>query len=281
MATLQERQEVLRTNLEKLEDEVQRAACPIYGIKTSEGVLVGSGFLLHIAEDLLLVTAAHVLEWRRTHALHLPGDKVLVPLGGQVLTTTTYDKDGKPDFGYDIGCVVLKTPTTVPGCTVLSPASLDVDDLPARQTMYGFTGFPETQNRAKPGRKFQQSSVIYGAIPGKSELYKSLGFHPITHFIVEFEREKVISRERKIITGPKPNGISGGPVWRLGHFAQIERGAAIPRVIGIGIEWHQKEKCLVGVRMSLVIGAIAGSFSKYQTLLPSAARLRVNATVRE
>ncbi len=73
------REQKLRARIAALEERAQKAACPIYGAAFKKGCLVGSGFLLAIDEVTLLVTAAHVLEEKRHHVLHLPANGWTVP----------------------------------------------------------------------------------------------------------------------------------------------------------------------------------------------------------
>ena len=49
----------MRQRIAEIEDYTQKQACPIYGISANEGQLVGSGFLLRVQDETLLVTAAH------------------------------------------------------------------------------------------------------------------------------------------------------------------------------------------------------------------------------
>ncbi len=281
MARDKEREEQLRRRIAQVEDTAQSAACPIYGIKDRDATLVGSAFLLNVSGDMVLVTAAHVLEWKREYALHAPGDSIAVPFEGTAYRTTASGIDGKPDFKQDIAFVVLTSPAMVSGARVLRVDDLDTNDFPAHQTLYGFVGFPETQNRPKPGRRLRPSSVIYTSVPASGSVYSNLGYDQRTHFAVEFEREHLLSRNLQVATGPKPYGISGGPVWRLGNLADIEAGKAAPKVIGIGIEWHNELRVLVGVRMSLVIEAMGEAVPMYRPFLPRTEYVHATVTINE
>jgi hypothetical protein len=216
-----ERETKLYECVAEIEGRAQSAACPIYGINKGQGTVLGSAFLLNVGGYTLLITAAHVLYLKHEYVLCLPGEGVLVPFDGEAYTTCVYNRNGRPNFRQDIAFVVLKpdSAAAIRGCRVLEPADLDVNHSPLPQTLYSFTGFPETKNRPKLGRRFLPTNVVYTAVPASSLLYTQLRYNQSSHFAVEFKRSHVFSHRLQVTTGPKPHGMSGGPVWRLGPLA--------------------------------------------------------------
>ena len=276
---MHEREQQMRKQIAEVEDYAQKLTCPIYGISEYKGGLQGSGFLLEVGEKTLLVSAAHVLDTNSEFILHGPGEGVVVPVEGQHYTTCEYDKNGQPDYKLDIAFIVLRpaSAASIAG-QVLTPSDLDVNDLPAERTLYGFTGFPASKNKPRPGRKFRPSSVIYTALPAPDEVYGQLKFHRRTHFAVNFGREQMVTRDLQVTTAPDPRGISGGPVWRLGAFSDIETGIAKPIVVAVAIEVSPKHKTIVGIRISLVVEGIRKAVPEAANFFPPTAH--VNANVR-
>jgi hypothetical protein len=78
---------------------------------------------------------------------------------------------------------------------------------------------------------------------------------------------------------PDPHGMSGGPVWRLGSYREIEGGFGLPRVIAVAIEYHAAMNTLVGVRISLLVEAMRGTLDG-ATHLPVSRLVRVNLQTR-
>lgn len=276
---MHEREQRMRRRIAELEDYAQKRACPIYGISGNKGQLIGSGFLLKVNEKTLLISAAHVLDAKTELAWHGPGIGMVVPIEGQLFTTCEYDQNGQPDYKLDIAFVVLRPGSVAAiACEVLTPADLDVNDLPAQRTLYGFTGFPASRNRPGPGRKFRRSSLIYTAVPAPDDVYRQLRYHRGSHLAVNFDQELMVTRDLQVTTAPDPHGISGGPVWRLGAFSDIEAGMAKPMVVAVAIVWSPNIKTLVGVRISLAVEGIRKVVPEAANLFPPTAH--VNAKVR-
>ena len=151
---------------------------------------------------------------------------------------------------------------------------LDVDDVPVVHTLYGLAGYPETKNRSFLGRKFQLSTTAFVLVPSSVNRYGSLRLNPAAHFVGEFDRRKQVDSEKRRVTAPDPHGISGGGVWRLGRPEEFVSGTNTEKLVGIGIEYRKLEKLLVGVRISLVLAALAKVYCELGKDLPLSARIR-------
>lgn len=150
---------------------------------------------------------------------------------------------------------------------------------PAAQTLYGFVGFPGSENQALPDYKFQMNSFYYGGQPANDVKYARLGYDRRTHFIMNFERDRMTDHAGNQVEVPEPYGMSGGPVFKLGTFAEIDSGAARPRVIAATIEWWEKLEVLVGVRISLLSEAIRQLLPPNAEELPDAPHFRSDVTL--
>ncbi|HXH39055.1 MAG TPA: DUF2442 domain-containing protein [Thermoanaerobaculia bacterium] len=269
--------------LAALERGVQQFVCPIYGVHGDDGTPVGSGFLLQLREKLILVTAAHVLHARHQFNLQMLGQTRIVPFGGVAYSTGPLQDHGSSDFEHDIAFLVLDTAAMLepPGTPPLLPSDLDVGDLPTGQTAYGFVGFPGSENRALPGFKFQRTTVFYGGQAAGRDKYERLGYDTRTHFVMSFERERMIDHSGQIVAVPEPYGMSGGPVFKLGTFEEIDNQTARPRVIALTIEWWQRLEVLVGVRMALLTETIRQVLPDDAADLPHSPYVRTSVAVNE
>jgi hypothetical protein len=88
---------------------------------------------------------------------------------------------------------------------------------------------------------------------------------------MKFDRTYMLNDAGRDAAVPKPHGMTSGPVFKLGTFAQIEEGNAQPRVIAFGIEWRKEQKVLLGVRIGVVLDAIAQLLPAYAGQLPKPA----------
>ncbi|HZV86658.1 MAG TPA: hypothetical protein VFF95_03860 [Candidatus Binatus sp.] len=287
---MNERERMLRVAIGQLEDFAQEHSCPIYDISESRGDLTGSGFFLKLDGQLILVTAAHVLENIRSGSLYLPGQGTFVPLEGHLRTTLQYDTDGRPRYGLDIAWVVLSSKCAESvSAQPLGAEDLDPNDIPRVQVHYGFAGFPASQNKPRPNpatqlrpgfvstekgcRTFLPKSVFCAGLPANDSVYAALNLRKECHFAMTFDRRHMIARDLKEQTAPDPHGMSGGPVWRLGGYQEIERGLLQPRIIALAVEYHAPIDALVGVRISLLVGAM-------RNMLDGAVRLPVSRLVK-
>jgi len=102
---------------------------------------------------------------------------------------------------------------------------------------------------------------------------------PAVHFAMNFDRMYMLNEAGQDVAVPKPHGMSGGPVFRLGTFAQIEEGRAQPHIIAFGIEWHREHRILLGVRVAVVLNAIAQLLPAHAGELPKPVHFEGTATL--
>ena len=260
------------------EDAVQQFCTPIYGVReSSQPFLVGSGTILDVGEQSFLITAAHVLDENTETTLYLPGNP-LVQMTGRGIKTQAPLANRKNDT-IDLGIVHLERAIAdkVVNVRRIAVQQLDLLDIPQPLTSYGFVGYPSSKNKPKPGRKLQLTSYIMGVLPLASERYAEVGAHPVLHFAGNFDRSEVVNRHQQRAQAPDPEGMSGGGVWRLGTYADIESGHAAPALIAIGIEHHADRQLLLGVRTPFVVASLSACYPETVPLLPSIpANLKIN-----
>ena len=269
---------ILSANLQQAERRVQGAVCPIYGIdERDRPQLIGSSVPFRLGTRSFLLTAAHVLDENRRTSLYVGGLNDLVPLAGSSHRTGTPIAGRRGDT-FDFGFVDISEtpPEQWLRYQFVTPDYLDVDDVPAADVLYAFVGYPETRNKRLKGQKFQLSPMAIVLMPTPLKRYDSLGLNPTAQFAGEFSRNKQLDSEKRIVVGPEPNGISGGGVWRLGTPREFATGTNAERLVGLGIEYRASHSVLVGVRISLVVAALAEVFPELGQNLPRPALVRTN-----
>jgi len=271
----------LQESAREYERAVLRYVCPIVSAGDGGAESIGSGFLLQIPSALILLTASHVLQRAPWDTLQIPAGSRTVPVKGRPFISVQPDAKGDERFGLDIGFVVLNTNEMLasPSTPVLSIDGLDVGDTPAEQTAYGFAGAPSARNEFRQGIVDAQG-YFYGGRTAERRVYHRLGLSSATHFVMRFERERMLAENGVVTAVPKPHGMSGGPVFKLGTFSEIREGAACPRVIAIGIEWNIPSRVLVGVRIGVALDVIRQLLPHLEHELPEPTFFSGHATLR-
>jgi hypothetical protein len=274
-----ETERVLRENLRAAERRIQNAVCPIYGCDDrGKPYLIGSSLLLSVGDKLLLVTAAHVLDWNKDTSLYVAGPVKPILIEGDSYRTQP-PKAGRDGDLADVGIIDV---SNIPReqwsrYRVLTPAGLDVDDFPADHSLYGFAGFPVSRNRVYL-TTIKPSSMACVVVASSPDAYARLELHPATHFLGNFDRNRQVDSVKGLFTGPDPKGMSGGGVWRLGTPKEIATGTISECLIGIGIEHRKDDKVLLGVRVSAVVALIGAAYPDLLVFLPTPKSVRVIAT---
>jgi len=271
----------MRNSLAEAEERVQRAICPIYGVdRKDKAQLVGTSLLFSIRGKSLLVTAAHVLDANGESTLYIGGPTELVPLTGTAYKTTP-PAGGRPKDLLDLGLMDISeaSPEQWSRYRFLTPDDLDVNDMPAEHTLYGFVGFPETKNRPSL-KKLKLSSMICVLVPTPQEKYIQLGLNLFAHIVGQFDPKKQLNSDGRTITSPDPHGMSGGGVWRMGTPEELANGTNVERLIGVGIEYRKAARILLGVRASVLVEMIANAFPELAPALPKPTHIRINVSQR-
>src|SRR4051794_1456220 len=114
-----------------LERKVQGFLCPIYGVSGSVGSPIGSGFLLQLSSAAILITAAHVLHEMQNCVLHTRGKSRIIPIEGTPYSTGPRPQHPSPEFGLDLGFIVLDETKMEqrPACVRVRTSDLDLADI--------------------------------------------------------------------------------------------------------------------------------------------------------
>jgi hypothetical protein len=270
-------------NLDAAERRIQGSVCPIYVIDAREKPkLLGSSVPFRVAQRAFLLTAAHVLDENKQTNLYVAGPEKLIALEGSSHRVCAPLGDRQSDT-FDFGFIeVTSTPEEQwSRYTFNTPEDLDVDDVGAEHTLYGFVGFPASKNKGLIGRKLRLSTTAMILTPTPQARYKSMALDPLAHFAGNFNRNKQLDATKAIVVGPDPHGISGGGVWRLGKPAEFANGTNAERLIGIGIEYRSARAALIAARISLVMAAFATAYPDLSGSIPRTTLGRITVTMND
>lgn len=254
--------------LRPLEERLQRSVCPLYECDNRRP-LVGSAIFLRLGPAVILITAAHVLQPGRGLYIWAQNNE-FIGLDGK-----SYRNE---EFDFAFLRLDDELAGELQGYSVLNPEHIDVDDVPASRRLYAFVGFPETKNRPR-ALTLQRSSTCLLLVPADEQRYCSRGVTFSTHFIANFHRKALrTDTVSEMVVGPDPHGMSGGGVWRIPSARDLLSFRSTERLIGIGIEYHESERAVVGLRMSIIVPAIARAYPEFASELPISKRIRVNVS---
>ncbi|MDI3259384.1 MAG: hypothetical protein QJR02_06780 [Sinobacteraceae bacterium] len=207
----------LATHGELIESDLRRRVLPILLQLGGRMRVVGSGCLLAVGGDLLLVTARHVAEllWRSSNGLRraaVPGPEgILLPLAG------CRGLAGSDEVDLDADVAALRLPPPVGWKLAqrwrpLSAAELAAPPQPAGE-LHLIAGYPQSLDdpRAPGGRLFALATRALAAAPAQA----AAPVHPQYDLFFEYARWGRAAPDQGAQRLPALEGVSGAPVWRL------------------------------------------------------------------
>ncbi|HET8870745.1 MAG TPA: hypothetical protein VFM48_09880 [Aquabacterium sp.] len=222
--------------------------------------LVGSGFFVAYKSGLYLVSARHVFAEQELLAdgdslFYYSSRDTINGISGRLLTSPGPLRKDVVDIGI---LQVGKSHPAWSGDARRTPVTFDAfDDLSSSdgEELFLLAGYPETKSRIDP----QSGTMLakpYGLTRRSThhEKYVALGLDPSTHIVVDFDQRK----EQRFVGRPnaqfpKPQGMSGAPLWMLKF---TESGDIETRIVGLGIEHRSDDKAIVCVRAEPIMGLI-------------------------
>lgn len=218
--------------------------------------MVGSAVPFRSGNLAFLVTAAHVCLDHRKQTVPLftwgtNGPRVL----RQQRLAWEYMPGRTPDA--DIALIAL----TQDDLTDLSmsyqfsdPQTVATTEAIAPGVHYLLAGYPSVRNKVK-SRNYSPPAMATYLVTGKIQSVAPLQHKDKTdshHFALCFKGDEVLTLDGAPFHVPKPQGMSGGGVWRLD--INLHSGlATTPLLVGIGIEYHKAEEIFVASRIQNAI----------------------------
>jgi hypothetical protein len=123
---------------------------------------------------------------------------------------------------------------------------------------YVLIGFPATKSRVKNNSKdVEVMSYAYRNDSVPEYEYSQYGLSPETHVVLPLNLKKGFDANGKKTHFPKPQGMSGAPVFVL--HDDNEQGSKVFPVVAVAIEYRKKEKVLVATDVRYVLEAISNA----------------------
>jgi hypothetical protein len=235
-------------------ESVSRYIVPIFADVNGAPASMGTGFLLNTGQDHVLVTAAHVLD-RITSLPHYfyVDRKVKRALNPPVLVSKLPPSGDRAHDLVDVGVVILRDeglpPYPAVGRESMPPNLISPYAMPRAGKKFAFVGYPSTKGKVdRVALDLRSASYAYLSGSAPAETYRELDLDPRFHIVLPFSKRGVVDLDGKSFNFPKPNGISGAPLWEL---QQPEAGGR--KVVGVMIEHRRQKGALIATDVAAVV----------------------------
>lgn len=218
--------------------------------------MVGSAVPFRCGNLAFLVTAAHVCLDRR---------KQIIPLftwgsnGPRVLRQQRLAWEYKPGRTPDADIALIALTQDDLADLSMTYQFSDPQTVATTKTIapgihYLIAGYPSARNKVKSRNQSPPAMATY-LMTGKIQSVAPLQHTDKTdshHFALCFKGDEVRTLDGAPFHVPKPQGMSGGGVWRLD--INLSSGlTTTPLLVGIGIEYHKAEETFVASRIQNAI----------------------------
>lgn len=232
---------------------------PIYKIRNRRPIQIGSGFIVRKEARHFLVSAGHVLENLRNEELVIytrPNE--IQKLGGTLQLTSRTDRSVADTF--DIA--VLELPRRLaPPYSAGNKAPVDfsylqscAEDRSGRS--FAIIGYPASKSHINPiDYEVEAVTYAYRSSSASSKQYAELGLNETDHIAVPLDLKKGFNSSGKHRNFPKPQGMSGSPIWVVYEDEPDFENRVFP-VVGVGTQYHRRRKILSGTDISVVAAMI-------------------------
>lgn len=219
----------------------------------------GSGFFIKAGEYHFLVSAAHVLETMKAKSLfYYISPTIKRKLSGKLLLNP-WQGDRENDL-IDVGVLRL-TGEGLPPYPDVNKFAIDASYLlpsylPRSSKDYMVVGFPASKSNVNPLRR-EVAATAYGyrnhSIPDLE--YHKQGLLPETHLALPLDLEVGFDSKGKHRNFPKPQGMSGSPIWVLYNEDEQDDGRSL-HIVGIGTKYRRNERLLIGTDVAVAVKMI-------------------------
>lgn len=163
----------------------------------------------------------------------------------------------------------------------LPPQLVDMNDVTTSGKNYLFTGYPHTAVKKEYLRRHVVSQLhSYADKAVENEIYGKLGLDPASHIAINFDAKRAKDANGMIVVPKDRRGMSGGGVWN-GKDGVDSQGLPNTRLCGLAIEHHRDYRCVVGVKINIIVESIRHDFPELTDFLPRSSTLDVQIEDRD
>ena len=230
---------------------------PLYVEQRGKPILLGTGFFVELPSGLALVSAAHVLKdvsERNPLYVYRGSNDVVQVTGKRFLSDIE---------GIDLGFVLtegIDLPWETTAKFACKLEYLQPVRTPRASRRYAIAGYPETKNRANPARKTIDAVVhAYHAHSIEDNEYINYGLDPNVNIALPLDLKKGIDPDGNNRTFPKPQGMSGAPIWELFDEGDHADNPRTFPIVGVATTYLRKSKIVYGTDIGPLIEKLQGA----------------------
>lgn len=248
---------VLLKTLSVSQDIFCRHVIPIYEDNNKgQPELFGNALVVRHRGEVFLVSAKHVFEpladhrnlylyctprtkrhlsgkltWTRSETEPDPVDIAVLKLEGE----------GMPPYP-EVNCVPLPSELLLPGNSKRDGK------------YYLAVGYPSSRSKIRQAEKIVKAEPYANFGPAiSSARMKKLDLDPNVHIAIAFHRKRVFGVSGRIQSFPRPNGMSGSPLYLLYDDRHRVNASGVFKVSGILIEYRAKPEVLVATDIGVAL----------------------------
>ena len=125
-----------------------------------------------------------------------------------------------------------------------------------------FVGYPNTKSKVRETSYSDEKTYYHGDGVGE-DIYKSYNCTLVDNIIAEYGKKGTMNTDFDATNSPKPEGISGGGIYRL-----IETKDGLDRkLIGIGHTYKAKKHLFIGTNISFCLDVISQRLEREKSIL--------------
>lgn len=221
---------------------------------------VGTAFMVQLGPADYLISAAHVLDLRLAGRLYFySSPNVRTEVLGRMCHSgkgMTRDQDH-----IDVAVVQLAPGTPRPPYREIDRSAFDIHQLRPRLLPrvgrdFAVLGFPSSKNEFRRTHgEIRARAYAYFGPSAEEAIYTDLALPVENHLLLNFDRKSGINTQLAPVVFPKPQGMSGGPIWQFNAADEEEFRFGFP-VVGVAIAHKGRHKLLQGTDISFALQAI-------------------------
>lgn len=225
----------------------------------------GTGILLKIGGDHLVVTAAHVIKGKAITKLQLvatdsPSNLLLEPSEGDMM-------GGELNEELDIGFLRIKPEVVdrLKGREFISLEDLDIFPVNLSSDLIFFFGMAETQHGLEGGNVHSYGSFTYLDTVDVDYDWTQPGHRPL---LLEFPYPETVTNSFTLQETllPDPYGMSGGGLWRV-SFSGGGVWHPDPKLVGVATEFFPNTQTVKANRLESLMHLLALHFPEADAFL--------------
>jgi hypothetical protein len=221
---------------------------------------IGTAIFANLWGEMLLLTAAHVIDEFKSGELLVPTELGILPIQGYIGHIDLPPEIPRSDDSVDIAYCRLSTRFAKALChhfTPLPQARAELIRSASELTVCSASGYPASKAK-KNGEKLSSEVFSFRGVVANEQTYEELGLSQTTSIVIHFHKKRAVHHGTlEPFPTPGLRGISGGAIFAWPPGAELSEDWTLPRLVGIVHSFKEREGLIIGTTLVPVVGAIS------------------------